>query len=69
MPGLSSFEAARQISKLRLATKVMFLTMYDDEDYLKECMQVGGNGYMLKDSPAPQLLNAIRGERRRNPPG
>ncbi len=53
MPGLSSFEAARQISKLRPATKVMFLTMYDDEDYLMECMQVGGNGYMLKDSPAP----------------
>ena len=60
MPGLSSFEAARQISKLRPATKVMFLTMYDDEDYLMECMQVGGNGYMLKDSPAPQLLRAIR---------
>ena len=60
MPGLSSFEAARQIGKLRPATKVMFLTMYDDEDYLMECMQVGGNGYMLKDSPAPQLLNAIR---------
>ena len=60
MPGLSSFEAARQISKLRPATKVMFLTMYDDEDYLMECMQVGGSGYMLKDSPAPQLLRAIR---------
>ena len=60
MPGLSSFEAARQISKLRPATKVMFLTMYDDEDYLMECMQVGGKGYMLKDSPAPHLLNAIR---------
>ena len=60
MPGLSSFEAARQINKLRPATKVMFLTMYDDEDYLMECMQVGGNGYMLKDSPAPQLLRAIR---------
>ena len=60
MPGLSSFEAARRIGELRPATKVMFLTMYDDEDYLKECMQVGGNGYVLKDSPVPQLLKAIR---------
>ena len=34
--------------------------MYDDEDYLVECMEVGGSGYVLKDSPAPQLLAAIR---------
>src|SRR3989454_10092902 len=40
MPGLSSFEATRQIKKNRPETKVLFLTMYDDEDYLVECMQV-----------------------------
>ena len=60
MPGLSSFEATRQIKKLRPETKILFLTMYDDEDYLVECMEVGGSGYVLKDSPAPQLLAAIR---------
>lgn len=60
MPGLSSFEATRQIKKARPETKVLFLTMYDDEDYLVECMEVGGSGYVLKDSPAQQLLLAIR---------
>ena len=60
MPGLSSFEATRQIKKVRPETKILFLTMYDDEDYLVECMEVGGSGYVLKDSPAPQLLAAIR---------
>jgi two-component system response regulator NreC len=60
MPGFSSFEAARQIRKDRPDTKVLFLTMYDDEDYLVEAMEVGGNGYVLKDSPAQQLLGAIR---------
>lgn len=60
MPGLSSFEAARQIRKSRPDTKIMFLTMYDDEDYLSECMQVGAGGYVLKDSPADQLISAIR---------
>jgi DNA-binding NarL/FixJ family response regulator len=60
MSGLSSFEAARQIKKIRPRTKILFLTMYDDEDYLVECMEVGGHGYVLKDSPAPQLLAAIR---------
>jgi two-component system, NarL family, response regulator NreC len=60
MPGLSSFEATRQIKKNRPETKVLFLTMYDDEDYLVEGMDVGGSGYVLKDSPAQQLVAAIR---------
>ena len=60
MTGLSSFEATRQIRKNRPETKVLFLTMYDDEDYLVECMEVGGGGYVLKDSPVAQLLAAIR---------
>ena len=34
--------------------------MYDDEDYLAECVDIGANGYVLKDSPADQLVTAIR---------
>jgi two-component system, NarL family, response regulator NreC len=60
MAGLSSFEATRQVRKNRPETKVLFLTMYDDEDYLVECMEVGAGGYVLKDSLAPQLVSAIR---------
>ncbi|MBM3745096.1 MAG: response regulator transcription factor [Acidobacteria bacterium] len=60
MPGFSSFEATRQIRKNRPETKILFLTMYDDEDYLVEGMESGGSGYVLKDSPAPQLLAAVR---------
>lgn len=60
MPGLSSFEATRQIRKNRPETRVLFLTMYDDEDYLVEGMEVGASGYVLKDSPAQQLTAAIR---------
>ena len=60
MPGLSSFEATRQIKKNRPETRILFLTMYDDEDYLVECMEVGASGYVLKDSPAQQLVAAIR---------
>jgi DNA-binding NarL/FixJ family response regulator len=60
MNGMSSFEATRQIRKERLETKVVFLSMYDDEDYLAECVEIGGSGYVLKDSPADQLITAIR---------
>lgn len=60
MPGLSCFEATRQIKKARPETKVIFLTMYDDEDYLIQGMEVGASGYILKDSPAQQLIAAMR---------
>jgi DNA-binding NarL/FixJ family response regulator len=60
MPGLSSFEATRQIKKNRPETNVLFLTMYDDEDYLVECMEMGASGYVLKDNLADQLVTAIR---------
>jgi len=59
MPGLSSFEATRQIRKNRPETKVLFLTMYDDDDYLAESVEAGASGYLLKDSPADQLVSAI----------
>src|SRR5450759_5565800 len=39
MPGLSSFEATRQIKKNRPETRVVFLTMYADEDYMVEGME------------------------------
>src|SRR6266481_9948 len=60
MPGLSSFEAARQIRKNRPETKVLFLTMYEDEDYLVQCLEAGASGYVLKDSPSQQLVAAVR---------
>jgi len=60
MSGMSSFEATRQIRKERPETRVVFLSMYDDEDYLAECVDIGASGYVLKDSPSDQLVTAIR---------
>ena len=60
MAGMSSFEAARQIRKERPEARVVFLSMYDDEDYLAECVDLGASGYILKDSPIDQLVTAIR---------
>ena len=60
MAGMSSFEATRQIRRQRPDTKVVFLSMYDDEDYVTECVEIGASGYILKDSPVEQLVTAIR---------
>ncbi|MBA3913254.1 MAG: response regulator transcription factor [Acidobacteriales bacterium] len=60
MPGMSSFEAARQIEKGSPGTRLIFLTMYEDEEYLLQCLEVGASGYLLKDAPAPRLIAAVR---------
>jgi len=60
MTGMSSFEATRLIRKDRPATHIIFLSMYDDEDYLAEAVEIGASGFVLKESPADHLLAAIR---------
>jgi two-component system, NarL family, response regulator NreC len=60
MPGLSSFEAARQIKKARPEIRVLFLSMYDDDDYLRQALDSGASGYLLKDTAAPELITAVR---------
>ena len=60
MAGMSSFEAARQIRKERPETRLVFLSMYDDEDYVAECVDLGASGYILQESPVDQLVTAIR---------
>src|SRR5712692_1842657 len=60
MPGMSSFEAARLIEKNSPGTRLIFLTMYEDEEYLLQCLEVGAAGYVLRDAPAPNLISAVR---------
>jgi len=60
MPGVSSFEAARQIEKESPGTRLIFLTMHEDEEYLLQCLEVGAFGYILKDAPPPKLIQAVR---------
>jgi two-component system response regulator NreC len=60
MPGLSSFEAARRIGLSCPEARVIFLTMYEDEEYLRQSLTVGASGYLLKVAPALSLISAVR---------
>lgn len=60
MPGFSSFEAARVIQRDFPATKVVFLTMHEDRDYVMQGLQSGAAGYLLKDTPAAKLVSVLR---------
>jgi two-component system response regulator NreC len=60
MPGLSSFEAARLMRTRSPETRVIFLTMHEDEEYLRQALAAGAWGYLLKDTPTFNLVSAVR---------
>jgi DNA-binding NarL/FixJ family response regulator len=60
MPRLSGLQAARRIHDLLPGIKVIFLTMHNDSELAAEAFRAGASGYVLKSSPAKELLVAIR---------
>lgn len=60
MPGMDGIEATKQIKKLNKDIKILILTMYTDEAYLKEGLKEGAAGYVLKKAVDTELLSAIR---------
>jgi two-component system response regulator NreC len=60
MPHLSGLEAARRIRETLPATRILVLTMHDDEEYVLKMVRAGASGYLLKDSAGSELIAGIR---------
>jgi len=60
MPGASGFQATEKLNQLCPQVKVMALTRHTDKAYLQQLVRAGAFGYVLKQSPADELLRAIR---------
>jgi DNA-binding NarL/FixJ family response regulator len=59
MPLLNGIEATRQISRRVPSCHVLILSMHNDEAYLGRALQAGAKGYLLKDSAATDLVQAV----------
>jgi len=59
MPALRGFDVAHRVNQSNGKTKVLILTLYDDEELVARCLDAGASGYVLKDTPPSQLLYAI----------
>ena len=59
MPLLNGIEATRQITRRLPETRVLVLSMHADEAYVRQILQAGGTGYLLKDSADVDLLQAV----------
>jgi DNA-binding NarL/FixJ family response regulator len=60
MPGLNGIDAARQLRAAGCQTKVVFLTVHEDQDYLRSAMATGAFGYVIKSRLATDLVPALR---------
>jgi DNA-binding NarL/FixJ family response regulator len=61
MPELDGLAAARRIlDDPGLSTAVVMLTTFDRDEYVYEALRIGASGFLLKDTPADRLLDAVR---------
>jgi DNA-binding NarL/FixJ family response regulator len=62
MPHLDGLEATRQLSsdQTLAATRLLILTTFDLDAYVYEALRAGASGFLLKDAPPEQLVDAIR---------
>jgi DNA-binding NarL/FixJ family response regulator len=60
MPVLDGIEATRLITADELPTRVLVLTTFDLDEYVYAAMRAGASGYLLKDTPARDLVEAVR---------
>jgi DNA-binding NarL/FixJ family response regulator len=61
MPEMDGIEATRLITTdQNNGAKVLVLTTFDLDDYIYAALRAGASGYLLKDTPAPDLLAALR---------
>lgn len=60
LPGMSGIEACRLLKYSYPLMKVIMLSMYEEYEYVSRALQVGADGYLLKEVASSELVNAIR---------
>jgi DNA-binding NarL/FixJ family response regulator len=59
LPGMNGVECVRKLKVILPKTQVMMLTVYEDTDNIFAALAAGASGYMLKRTPAKELIEAI----------
>jgi DNA-binding NarL/FixJ family response regulator len=60
MPVMDGIEATRRITAKESSPRVLVLTTFDLDEYVYSALRAGASGFLLKDTPPAQLLDAIR---------
>ncbi|GIN64090.1 transcriptional regulatory protein DegU [Robertmurraya siralis] len=60
MPTINGVEATRQLVERYPSTKVIILSIHDDESYVQHALKTGATGYLLKEMDADALIEAVK---------
>jgi len=60
MPGIDGLELTRRVRQTNLATRIIILTMHEEESLFNEAMDVGVSGFVLKDHAVNDILDGLR---------
>lgn len=60
MPGMDGLATTQLICDRHPQTNVLVLSSYDHENYIRKALHAGAKGYLLKTTPAPELIHAVR---------
>jgi DNA-binding NarL/FixJ family response regulator len=60
MPAMDGIEATRRITALEPTARVLILTTFDLDEYVYEALRAGASGFLLKDRPPEELVQAVR---------
>ena len=60
MPGLDGISATAEVRRAAPDTRVLIVTTFGRPGYLRRALQAGASGFVVKDTPAPQLADAVR---------
>ncbi|MCD9015862.1 response regulator [Parachryseolinea silvisoli] len=60
MPDLNGMEVAREVLNKNPLASIIILSMYDDEEYVSRCLEIGVKGYVVKNESGSELEYAIK---------
>jgi DNA-binding NarL/FixJ family response regulator len=60
MPGASGIQATRRLREQAFAGAIIVLTSYGDQAYVRQALEAGADGYLLKSTPSEELITSIR---------
>ncbi len=60
MPVMNGIETARRLTEAGSETRIVFLTVHDDPDFVREALEAGALGYVIKQRIASDLVAAIK---------
>jgi DNA-binding NarL/FixJ family response regulator len=61
MPLLNGIEVAQQLKIENRKTRILVLSAYDDRQYIREMLEHGAAGYLLKDEASERIVEAVQG--------